>query len=355
MKKIYTIEILRFFTAMAIVIYHYQSFFFPYNKLISVNILNNPNIQPFYEYLFIFYKYGGYGVHIFFTISGFVFANVYLSSNRTTTAKEFFFNRLSRLYPLHFLTLIVVMLIQSYCQNSFNNFLIYNNNDLKHFVLNLFFISAWGFDDGYSFNGPIWSVSIEIIIYFIFFILILKLKKLKIYFSFLILIIFLILRKNPEYHFQNFTTNQVIDCAILFFAGVIMQFIHKKIKKNFFLLIIFSTSLLLISLNGNFKLFIFAPAILAIFLNFETLIIKKKIQHFFEIVGNITYGTYLWHIPIQLITIIIIKNLDINIEIYQNKKFFLCFLSSTIIISLFSFYLFEKKAKDIIKKKFSIN
>ena len=65
MKKIYTIEILRFFTAMAIVIYHYQSFFFPYNKLISVNIFNNPNIQLFYEYLFIFYKYGGYGVHIF--------------------------------------------------------------------------------------------------------------------------------------------------------------------------------------------------------------------------------------------------------------------------------------------------
>ena len=353
MKKIYTIELLRFLTAITILIYHYQHFFYPYNKLISINVLNTPNIQPYYEYLFIFYKYGGYGVHIFFTISGFVFANVYLSNNRVITTKEFFFSRLSRLYPLHFLTLIIVMLIQNYCQNYFNSSLIYENNDLKHFVLNIFFISAWGFEDGFSYNGPIWSVSIEIIIYIIFFILILKFKELKIYFSFLILIVFLTLRKNPEYNLQNFTTNQVADCGVLFFIGVIMQFIYEKIKKKFFLMLIFSSSLLFISLIGNFKLFIFAPGLLAIFLTFETVITKKKIQSSFKILGNTTYGTYLWHIPIQLITIIIIKNYNINIEIYQTKAFFFYYIVATVNMSVLSFYIFEEKAKYIIKKKIS--
>ena len=42
-------------------------------------------------------------------------------------------------------------------------------HDFYHFVLQFFFISSWGFEDGPSFNGPIWSVSIEIFIYGIFF------------------------------------------------------------------------------------------------------------------------------------------------------------------------------------------
>ena len=37
---------------------------------------------PFYSLLEIFYINGIYGVHVFYTISGFVFAYIYLSSNK---------------------------------------------------------------------------------------------------------------------------------------------------------------------------------------------------------------------------------------------------------------------------------
>ena len=37
-------------------------------------------------------------------------------------------------------------------------------------MLNLFFASEWGQQYGYSFNAPVWSVSIEILLYVIFFI-----------------------------------------------------------------------------------------------------------------------------------------------------------------------------------------
>ena len=37
------------------------------------------------------------------------------------------------------------------------------------FILNFFLVSGWGFEKGPSFNGPVWSVSVEIIIYFFFF------------------------------------------------------------------------------------------------------------------------------------------------------------------------------------------
>ena len=52
-----------------------------------------------------------------------------------------------------------------YSLNKFGNYQINSINDTYHFILNFFFISGWGFEKSYSFNGPIWSVSIELIIY----------------------------------------------------------------------------------------------------------------------------------------------------------------------------------------------
>ena len=78
--------------------------------------------------------------------------------------------RLSRLYPLHFLTLMMVVFftINLFKQNEF--FLVYQNNDfVSFFFFKFFFISDWGFENGYSFNGPIWSISVEIMVYIFLF------------------------------------------------------------------------------------------------------------------------------------------------------------------------------------------
>lgn len=92
-------------------------------------------------------------------------------STRSISPLNFFILRFSRLYPLHFVSLIVVAIFAFiFFQNSGFHF-IYGQNDLKHFVLNLFLISHWGFQDGTSFNEPIWSVSIEIFLYGAFFIM----------------------------------------------------------------------------------------------------------------------------------------------------------------------------------------
>lgn len=45
----------------------------------------------------------------------------------------------------------------------------YPNNDWTHFGLQAVFASNWGPHRGYSFNGPIWSVSIEVLLYGLFF------------------------------------------------------------------------------------------------------------------------------------------------------------------------------------------
>jgi peptidoglycan/LPS O-acetylase OafA/YrhL len=48
-------------------------------------------------------------------------------------------------------------------------YFVYPLNDAYHFILNLFFASAWGLEKGFSFNAPIWSVSVEVLLYVIFF------------------------------------------------------------------------------------------------------------------------------------------------------------------------------------------
>ena len=77
--------------------------------------------------------------------------------------------RFSRLNPLHIVTLAAVALLQ-YCYfDRYGAYFVYHINDLQHFMLHLFFASNWQPDDPLTFNGPVWSVSIEILLYAAFY------------------------------------------------------------------------------------------------------------------------------------------------------------------------------------------
>ena len=77
--------------------------------------------------------------------------------------------RLSRLNPLHLVNLVLVAGLQWQKMRSQGGYFVDHLNDAYHFALNLFFATAWGFEEGFSFNAPIWSVSIEVLLYGLFF------------------------------------------------------------------------------------------------------------------------------------------------------------------------------------------
>ena len=350
MKKIASVELLRFISAMMVVIWHYQQFYSPYNIFLSTEILAaNRNEQPFYIFLSLFYNYGNRGVDFFFIISGFVFGYVYLVENKSVKFNFFFSNRFARLYPLHFLTLIIVLILQFYSYEKFNTYLIHFSNDSYHFFLNLFFISGWGFEKGASFNGPIWSVSLEIIIYFLFFFLIISFKKNRILKSILLLIIFITIRKISADNFLQIINMKIINCGMLFFEGVLIFYLFNKLK-NIKLMFSIGSILFIISIIGNFKIYIFLPSILIIFLSFENYI-KENLSSFFSFLGNLTYGTYLWHVPLQISLIIFIKNSGISFSIINTKIFFLIYLSILITLSVLSYHFFEKKMRYWLRTK----
>jgi len=168
-RRFVGLELLRFVCAVSVLIWHYQHFFMVSPGVLPVEF--RASSQPLYPALRLFYLYGDHGVPVFWQISGFIFVWKYAEviHQRGRTAWEFFVLRFSRLYPLHLATLVIVAALQGpYIWKNGEPF-VYPWNDLYHFTLNIVFASQWGWQKGFSFNGPVWSVSVEVLAYALFF------------------------------------------------------------------------------------------------------------------------------------------------------------------------------------------
>jgi len=287
---------------------------------------------------------------MFWTISGFVFAFVYLNKQEKVTSKKFFVNRFARLYPLHFATLLIVTLFQTINYTSLGSFQIFQINDLFHFFLNLFFISAWGFESDYSFNGPIWSVSMELVIYVLFFISIINLNKHKI--KFVLLVYFLLLIIDMSGFFDlKYTTTLFIECARLFYSGVLIFYICEVVKNKLYLIFL-SFLLIFLSFVGNFEIFLFFPSMLLLFVGLE-IFIHEKFKKTFVFFGNLTYAMYLLHIPTQLLIIFVFNYFGITNEIFLNNYFFILYFLTIITLSFLCFTFYEKPLSNKIRSRLS--
>jgi peptidoglycan/LPS O-acetylase OafA/YrhL len=167
-ERYLSLDVLRGLAALSVVVYHWEHFlFFPGQDATP----HAHASQPFYEVLRPLYDSGYMAVDLFFSLSGFIFFCFYANRIRYEglSGGHFAYLRLSRLYPLHFLTLLLVAVLQYFYFNRYDAYFVYQDNDLRRFILQLLFASNWLPNEPYSFNGPIWSVSIEILLYALFF------------------------------------------------------------------------------------------------------------------------------------------------------------------------------------------
>lgn len=113
--------------------------------------------QPFYWLQFNGYLF----VDLFFVISGVVFTHKYLvdgKMKRGVSFADFFRARIARLYPLHLFTLLVVA---GWATNA-------PLNTLEAFFAHLFFLNVFTQNPTQTFNGPAWSLSVEMFCYLVF-------------------------------------------------------------------------------------------------------------------------------------------------------------------------------------------
>src|SRR5437762_3835756 len=166
-KRLYSLDVLRGLAALSVVFWHWQHFSYSGTQPAIVS----PERLPLYPVFFLFYTKGALAVDLFFSLSGFVFFWLYSDSvsRKTISGREFAWLRFTRLYPLHLATLLAVAFGQWAYHSRTGAFFVYHFNDAKHFALNLFLGSSWGLENGFSFNGPVWSVSVEVALYAMFF------------------------------------------------------------------------------------------------------------------------------------------------------------------------------------------
>jgi len=353
-NKLLGLEIIRFASAISVLIWHYQNFFYVADK--PADFVRDK--QPYSALLSLCYNYGYLGVQVFWCISGFIFFWKYsdrISSN-AITYKNFFVLRFSRLYPLHFVALILVLVLQTIYFSKNGYFFVYQNNDFASFLLQLFLASDWGPElRKYSFNGPIWSISVEVLIYCCFFVILKKISK-----SWLINIAVLALCLAAKYF--KFTS-PICDCMAFFYIGGLSSITYKRIhrarhKELFFrlcllLLLVAPVIAWFISVSLNrfspiLFLLLYVPTLL--FFSAQRVSASSAVKGMIEAAGNMTYSSYLIHFPLQLLTAIYCSYIGRAIP-YYSHAFFIGFISITLIAAYFIYRFFELPAQIYIRRK----
>ena len=167
-SKLLGLELIRFACAMTVLVWHYHHF----AMIGDGSAMLRPH-APLETMLYPLYHFGLYGVQIFWAISGFIFYWKYADAlaERRVDPKRFFWLRFSRLYPLHFVTLMIVAALQPLYASLAGHPFVFGDNGVARFILQLFLADQWGGSHAMSFNGPIWSVSAEVFVYVGFFML----------------------------------------------------------------------------------------------------------------------------------------------------------------------------------------
>jgi peptidoglycan/LPS O-acetylase OafA/YrhL len=339
------LDLLRYLCAVAILIWHYQHFFLldPGNTIANFKLQD----QPFWNLLNIPYKTGFNAVPLFWILSGIVLSKSYLDVN--TDLKRFFINRLARLYPLHIVTLVFVLAIQYFSILSVGYPQIYENNSLGNFLKNLVFIN-----DGSNFNAPIWSVSVEIFSYIVFSLLIFRQAFRKTSCLFLILSFFAV--SQIQISQLSFLQLELIGkCGMYFFCGVFMYLLTKTLPISILALLAISSFVIGINLRSNsyFVLMIgiaLSCLVLENFLNFG-----PRLRDIFQTLGNLTYATYLIHIPLQIVVLIYIQKAGLDqLTLVTNEYFFVLWFLILHIASYVTYRKFEIPSRMWIKRRFNV-
>ena len=166
--RLHSLDLARGVAAIAIVLWHWQHFFF-------VGLRRAADFRsadlPAHASLASLYDYGYLAVSLFFTLSGFIFFWLYSGkvSNGSLSLRVFFIQRISRLLPLHIATLLVVAVAQWAYRSRIGSDFVYPTGGTYRFVLNGLLLSIADGGDGMSFNGPSWSLSVEMVLYAVFF------------------------------------------------------------------------------------------------------------------------------------------------------------------------------------------
>lgn len=286
------------------------------------------------EHIFHF-PYGGFGVQIFFMISGFV---IFMTIEKVDSVKHFAINRFTRLYPTYWISIMITLtVITIFPVPTLGH---YNWVDvLKNFTMFQGFLKAPHVDQVY------WSLQVELLFYIIIAIIYYTKQLNRIEFYSLLWLFMVIVTLLFDFLFEKYLrVLAILDHAPLFIAG--MMFYKVKLKKSYYLnhiiiglsLVIFLFSLYFQLIDRGeigisivpFLLIICAFLIFYLLIYFDVPFLRNKYLLF---LGFISYPLYLLHNVIGYSLIYRLK------MIYDNQFFYVVV---TTLLTIFFAYIMTK-------------
>jgi len=380
-KRLHSIDALRGIAALGVVVWHWQHF---YAISGTWQAGWRKDAEPLFWLLKPLYEQGWIAVDLFFALSGFVFFWLYGEAIREGRihAARFALLRFSRLYPLHFATLVLAAVLQTFFFHVTGKFFIFEANDWQHFVPSLFLTQQWlPPTEDQSFNGPSWSVSIEMMLYGVFFLF----CRLKL--------------KTPWWNLAIVTGaifllpwNELIARGLMgFFIGglayratewVKAQQHAKSIASGIALAAIFAWALVIVSFyvspiddavrqlgawlpldtahwtgEGVYFfflccfVFVLSPLTIAALALDEQVIGGRYARLSF--LGDISYSTYMIHFPMQLVVALFALHFGIAPKAFQSVWVLVLFYAVLIGLGLLSFHYFERPMQSLIRRSSS--
>jgi peptidoglycan/LPS O-acetylase OafA/YrhL len=294
--KFLLLDLLRFCTAMLVVLFHYE--LFVQRATSETRLFGRLDI----------------GVDLFFILSGFVITHTYHQRLRSLSDYLFFLQRrLARVYPLHLLMLLVTIVMVIGASAIGRPLKEAARYDFSYLLGQFLLTHAWGFHDRLTFNNVSWSISAEWFVYLLFPLLWMLARRLGPTLTLISLVIFVAIADWSSAHYGLNSWNQrsydygIIRATPSFVAGLAIWQLWTRLKGHT------QISALAINLLGLLTVFfvvfnpmrsltitLFAMLILALALR-EPKIQAPRLDRVLRTLGDMSYGLYMVHPTIGIL------------------------------------------------------
>ncbi|HTO27631.1 MAG TPA: acyltransferase family protein, partial [Devosia sp.] len=230
---------------------------------------------------------------------------------------------------------------------------IYGKFDWQHFGAQLFMASDW-IRTGLSFNGPVWSVSVEIAIYAVFWITRGFARRFGAFFTIVMALAFVY--ADHEWGAKS----GVLSCGSYFFAGCTLSILREgRFGKGWLLgalvalLAVAGLGVTLYWGEWGWRIFGITGMFGALFLMLAKWQDRAPawLDRSCEWLGENTYGVYLWHFPIQLTLMVLLMPAIKTQNIAQNGWFLALFFVLTVTVARVSYVYFERPMRDFLRER----
>lgn len=295
--------------------FHYQMYL---DNNCAFDIFDNGVMKGLMKSIYI---YGYLAVEIFFILSGYGIYHGYYKRIKAgeISFNTFFWRRISKIMPLFILTSIIILIIQWYSFLTYDEFIIFSNNDLYSLAIHIIgLVNISGFVESTSLNGPAWFLGIILICYVLFFVIVYKGKRLFPYLCMLLMIIGIwSIRFDGTINFP-FCYGYAGRGYLCFFGGALVAHLiyclnlnlKPKIKRHciafgIFLIALWGAAARKGLLGGGqypYITFAFYVGLgLVLLISFSDIFNDIFGNKFFCFLGKISFSVYLWHFVIYIL------------------------------------------------------